>query len=179
MTATAEAVPITRKTHTVVLRLSVAIAVVLCVWLGAVVYFVAVVAPAAFRALPSRALAGALVGQTLPAIFVSGIVAGGLVFGLALRGGRAMPWRGARLLGGMIVALLCGVAQFVIGSRIDRLLAAMVGGPDALPASDPQRIAFGRLHALSVASLGLAALVAVVILAVTLASIGRQAARGE
>ena len=176
--APVEAMGVARDSHTGDLRQLLTTAVVLCVWLGAVAYFIAVVAPAAFRALPSRTLAGALVGQTLPAIFVSGIVAGALVCGLAFWGGPAAPSRGTRLLGGAIVALLCAVAQFVIGTRIDRLLAAMVGGPDALPAGDPHRVAFGRLHALSVASLGLAALVAIVVLAVTLASIGRQVARG-
>ncbi|HET7564931.1 MAG TPA: DUF4149 domain-containing protein, partial [Gemmatimonadaceae bacterium] len=62
---------------------STASIVILSVWLGAVAYFIAVVAPAAFRVLPERTLAGALIGQTLPAIFIAGIVVGVLVAGLA------------------------------------------------------------------------------------------------
>jgi len=49
--------------------------ILLSAWLGAGVLFATVVAPAAFAVLPSRALAGALVGRVLPVIFVSGIVA--------------------------------------------------------------------------------------------------------
>ena len=50
----------------------------------------------------------------------------------------------------------CFVAQAVIAPQIDALRARI--GPDieALAASDPLRAAFGRLHGLSVLSLGVA-----------------------
>ena len=43
-------------------------------WLGAALLFIAVVAPAAFAVLPSRALAGLVVGRVLPVLFWSGAV---------------------------------------------------------------------------------------------------------
>lgn len=174
------AAPVTRveETRTVsqstARRTSLAIIVVLSIWLGAVAYFIAVVAPAAFRVLPTRALAGALVGQTLPTIFIAGIVAGVVVLGLALRTGRAIPWHRVHVSGGAVMAVLSVAAQFVIGHRIDRLLVTMGTAPDALPPGNPLRIAFGRLHALSVLCLGLAAVVALVLLAMALATHGRD-----
>ncbi|HET7566344.1 MAG TPA: hypothetical protein VFJ96_15185, partial [Gemmatimonadaceae bacterium] len=116
----------------------------------------------------------ALIGQTLPTIFISGIVVGVLVAGLALRGGRTTRQRTSGFVGGILVALLCGVAQFVIGLRIDRLLAAMGTAPDALPVDNPMRVAFGRLHGLSMLCLGLAALVALALLVVTLVAMRRD-----
>ena len=43
--------------------------IALSAWLGAAVIVASVVTPAAFAVLPSRALAGALVGRVLPALF--------------------------------------------------------------------------------------------------------------
>ncbi len=46
--------------------------VALSVWLGAAVLFAAVVAPALFHALPSRTMAGDVVGRVLPALLYAG-----------------------------------------------------------------------------------------------------------
>ncbi|NBW64887.1 DUF4149 domain-containing protein, partial [bacterium] len=51
-------------------------ALLLSAWGGASLLTIAVVAPGAFRALPTRGLAGAMVGQVLPTVFVSGLVIG-------------------------------------------------------------------------------------------------------
>jgi hypothetical protein len=45
-------------------------------WIGAALLMAAAVAPAAFAVLPTRALAGALVGRVLPPVFGGGIVVG-------------------------------------------------------------------------------------------------------
>src|SRR5688572_24661680 len=45
-------------------------------WIGASGFFAVAVAPAAFAALPSRELAGALVGRLLPILFWSGATVG-------------------------------------------------------------------------------------------------------
>ena len=50
------------------------VALLLAAWLGAGVLFAAVVAPAAFAVLPSRNLAGALVGRVLPVVLIAGVV---------------------------------------------------------------------------------------------------------
>lgn len=134
---------------------------ILSAWLGAALYFSIVVARAAFRVLPTRALAGALVGQTLPALFITGLVAGLAAAGLVAAGHAGARARMGRLLCAAGTAVACAVGQFVIGPRIDRLRAALGGTLDARPASDPMRVAFGRLHAMSVLALGVAIILAV------------------
>lgn len=137
-------------------RLSTITAHLLAGWLGAVLLFAAVVAPAAFAVLPTAALAGALVGRVLPVLFVAGILLGALV--VAGAAGRSGPRRRlGRVVAGGTLLLACGVAQFVIGERIERVRAAAGSSLDQLAADDPIRVTFGRLHGLSVAGLGVAA----------------------
>lgn len=134
----------------------------LAVWIGAALLFTLVVAPAAFAVLPTRTLAGALVGRVLPVIFYAGVVIGSLIVLLDIIG-RTGAW--GRSAAGAVSALACAVAQLVVGTRIDRL-RAVIGGPlDALASDDPRRVAFGRLHAISVGWLGLAMVAAIVALA--------------
>jgi hypothetical protein len=134
----------------------------LAVWIGAALLFTVVVAPAAFSVLPTRTLAGALVGRVLPVIFYAGVVIGSLIVVLELIG-RTGAW--GRSAAGAVSALACALAQLVVGTRIDRLRAAIGGPLDALAADDPRRAAFGRLHAISVGWLGLAMVAAIIALA--------------
>ena len=138
------------------MRLTSPAALLLAAWLGAGILFAAVVAPAAFAVLPSRTLAGALVGQVLPTVFVAGIV----VAILAALLDRAPTGRASRVrrVALVVTAISCGVAQFVIGPRIERVRSEIGGPVEQLASTDPRRIAFGRLHAISVAWLGLAML---------------------
>ena len=133
----------------------------LAVWIGAALLFTLVVAPAAFAVLPTRTLAGALVGRVLPVIFYAGVVIGSLIVLLDIIG-RTGAW--GRSAAGAVSALACAVAQLVVGTRIDRLRAAISGPLDALAGDDPRRVAFGRLHAISVGWLGLAMVAAIVAL---------------
>jgi hypothetical protein len=124
----------------------------LAAWIGAALLVAAVVAPAAFAVLPTRALAGALVGRVLPVMFLSGLVVGALA---ALLGRGAAPaFSGARLALPLVAALLCAAAQFGVGPRIARLRAEMGPSIEALPADDPRRARFGKLHGVSVALMG-------------------------
>lgn len=134
--------------------------VLLAAWLGAAVMFAAAVAPAAFAVLPSRTLAGALVGRVLPQIFYSGIVVGVVVVALD-RGGAGSR---ARLVAGLVTIVSCAIAQFAVGTRIDRVRRAIPGAIEALAPDDPRRVAFGRLHAMSVGWLALAMIAAAVAL---------------
>jgi hypothetical protein len=70
-----------------------------------------------------------------------------------------------------VSALACAVAQLVVGSRIDRLRAAIGGPLDALAADDPRRLAFGKLHAISVGWLGVALLAAIIALTLAVRSL--------
>lgn len=133
-----------------------------CLWLGAAVFFSTSVAQAAFSVLPTRTLAGAFVGKTLPVIFYAGIVAGCVVLVLEWRAGAGArsAWR---IGGALLVALTCAVAQLGIGARIERVRASIPGAIDDLPVTDARRVAFGQLHAISVGLLGIAILAAVLI----------------
>lgn len=130
----------------------------LTLWLGAALFFAVVVAPAAFAVAPTPSFAGALVGRLLPPLFASGVVVGLTIVAIELRWPRAGSRLRASAAGVMLVA--CAVAQFVIGGQIDRVRTA-AGPPIAtLEHDDPRRVAFGRLHALSIAALGAAMIAA-------------------
>jgi hypothetical protein len=133
----------------------------LALWLGAAAFLGAVVAPALFAVLPTRTLAGEVVGRILPAVFLSGIVFGGIVLGLQAAARRGWAWQAREAAAATMVAA-CSIAQFVIGPQISRLRAEIGGPLEALAASDARRVAFGRLHGVSVAWLGLAMLAAAV-----------------
>lgn len=139
----------------------------LALWAGAALLTAAAVAPAAFAVLPTRALAGALVGRVLPVVFWSGIAVGLAAAALAWAD-RAAPLGTARLVAALGVTLGCGVAQLVIGPRIARLREAMGPSIEALALDDPQRAAFGRLHGISVLWMGVAMLSAGVAVALVL-----------
>ncbi len=135
---------------------------VLALWLGAALFFAAAVAPAAFD-LFEVTLAGALVGRLLPPVFVAGILAGLAVAAIELRWPRR--GRGLRWAGAAVVAGACAVAQLVVGPMIDRLRAAVERPIAELAPDDARRVAFGRLHGLSVAALGVAMVGAVTVIA--------------
>lgn len=131
--------------------------VLLASWLGAGILVAAVVAPAAFRVLPTRTLAGALVGEVLPVIFIAGLVVAAVSVALEARSGEGVLR--VRIAGPFLLMIIgCAVAQFVIGPKIEVVRAAIGGAVDALDAADPRRVRFGRLHAFSVMWMGVAML---------------------
>lgn len=148
--------------------------VVASAWLGAALLFVAVVAPAAFASLPTRTLAGALVGAVLPSLFYSGLVVGIAlaVAAFAVRRGRIVT---PGTVAGFLIAVSCAAAQFVVAPRIERARASISGPIESVPPSDPRRVAFGRLHGASVLWLGVAVIGAATIAATAAASLRRSA----
>lgn len=130
------------------------IALLLAAWLGAGALFTAVVAPAAFAVLPSRTLAGALVGRVLPVLFAAGIAVA--LAGLWLDRLATEPRRRVRRAALVLIAVSCAVAQFGVGPRIERIRREIGGPIEQLSPNDERRVAFGRLHAASVGWLGLA-----------------------
>jgi len=148
--------------------------VLLSLWLGSAIFFAAAVAPALFASLPSRSLAGSVVGRLLPVVFIAGIAAGTAVIVLRAAAGRAGPRDLRSVCGGVLVAA-CAVAQLGIAPRIERVRAEIAGPVEALAATDPRRLAFGRLHGLSVAWLGVGMLAAAVALAAAWRSAGPPA----
>jgi hypothetical protein len=65
----------------------------------------------------------------------------------------------------------CAVAQFVISPRIERVRQSIAGPIEALTPDDPRRAAFGKLHAVSVAWLGVAMLCAAIVAVVAARSL--------
>lgn len=151
---------------------AVAQLIVASAWLGAALLFAGVVAPSAFAALPTRTLAGALVGAVLPSLFLAGIVVGLLLAGASLVSGRRRLVTPGTV-GGLLMAISCAAAQFVVAPRIERARESIGGPIESVPSTDPRRVAFGRLHGASVAWLGVAVVGAAVIAAGTAASLRR------
>lgn len=138
-------------------RLAAVELVLLAMWLGAALLVATVVAPAAFRVLPTRTLAGALVGQVLPVILAAGLFIAIISLGLEARMTRSALRLGVTApLAAMIIG--CSVAQWVIAPKIDKVRASLGGPVDALPGTDPRRVQFGRLHGFSVLCMGVAML---------------------
>ena len=129
-------------------------ALLLAGWMGAAVLTIAVVTPGAFAVLPSRSMAGTLVGSVLTAVFLTGLVLG-VIVALLSTGRGASPGAAATAL---LAATACAVAQFGINPRIARLRLDIGGSVERLAPDDPRRVAFGLLHGYSVAGLGVAML---------------------
>lgn len=145
----------------------------LAFWLGAALLFSAVVAPAAFAVLPTRTLAGDLVGRVLPVIFYAGIVLGALT--IALERAVAEEWRwSTAVAAAVVIVVTCAAAQFIVGSRIELVRSRISGPVDALAPGDPLRVEFGRLHGVSVLLLGVAMLSAAVDLVAITRSLMRR-----
>jgi hypothetical protein len=139
-------------------------------WLGGATLFAAIVAPALFDVLPTRTLAGLVVGRVLPVIFYAGIAIAAVDLILELRGSR----HAGRLATDAVMLLTCGAAQLIVSPRIERVRAAIVGAVELLDPADPRRLEFGRLHAVSVGLLGIAmiaALVTIVAIARTMVAV--------
>jgi vacuolar-type H+-ATPase subunit I/STV1 len=129
-------------------------------WLGAALLTVAVVAPGAFAVLPTRALAGDMVGRVLPVVFWGAIAVPALVLALDPSARR----HGASVVPA-IFAVLCAVgALAVVNPRIAALRAVAVVPIDQLAPNDLRRTLFGLLHFVSVILLGAAMLALLVLL---------------
>lgn len=134
-------------------------------WLGAALFFAAIVAPAAFSALQSHELAGAVIVRVLPPLFYAGLAIG-IVAGIleTLR----------RRWAGWTMAAACAIAQLVVARRIDQLRATIAGPVDALPSTDPRQLAFARLHGASVALFSVAMIAALVLVIAAWRSYGQH-----
>jgi hypothetical protein len=131
----------------------------LVVWLGGVLAIGSVVAPAAFAVLPVGD-AASLVGETLWRFqlvsYGAGVVLLCALTLMALLGPR--PHAFAVRIATVAVMLAATLAS---GVWIDRRIAALrsdIGAPvGSLPAHDPRRVQFGRLHGVSTTLMALVA----------------------
>jgi uncharacterized membrane protein len=125
----------------------------LIVWLGGLIFFAFVLAPTAFSVLPSRHLAGTVVGRSLGALHWMGIVSG-IVSGIVFLAGSMLYSRlskgtlhilAARHLLICLMLALTLVSQFGIIPRMDTLRAS-IGEIDSVPPDNPARVQFDTLH---------------------------------
>ena len=139
-------------------------------WLGAAIFFSAVVAPAAFRVVRgfnlqnAGEIAGGIVSNALAVVNVSGFVVSlfSLLVAFAFRKnyGRIGFILQNVLLG--IVAIACGIGEWVIATKMRGLRQAMRLPIDQISPNDPGRIVFQALHGYSVAALSIAIIAALI-----------------
>lgn len=142
----------------------------LALWLGAAIFFSAVVAPSAFAVLRAYHLpnaseiAGTIVTRTLSVVNVSGFIVSLIMLATAFAFRKANAPRSFALemISLMIVSLATGVGQWVIAARMRALRVALTLPIDQVPADDPRRIAFNSLHGYSVKALGIAMIAALI-----------------
>ena len=142
--------------------------VLLGMWLGAGIYFSAIVAPSAFAVLRSYQgvnageIAGAIVNRNLAAINLSGFVIGVALFVTGFIRFRkvALPFFLIEMIS--ITALILGTAvgNWVFAAKLRALRLALEAPIDQLAVTDPGRISFDQLHAHSVKALSVAMIAA-------------------
>ncbi|HEY6182055.1 MAG TPA: DUF4149 domain-containing protein [Terriglobales bacterium] len=123
----------------------------LIVWLGGIIFF-AVLAPNVFAVLPTRQLAGNVVGRMLPILHWMGIASGLLFLTCSLiysriATGDSHPFALRHLLL-YFMLLLTSISQFGVTRKMDALRKDMVN-IDSVSINDPRRIQFNGLHAWS------------------------------
>jgi hypothetical protein len=120
----------------------------LIVWLGGLIFF-PVVAQTAFSVLPSRHLAGLVVGRSLGILHWMGLISGLVFLCSSLLLSRLshgeIPTFAPQLVLICLMLLLTLVSQFGIIPRMDALRASM-GEIDAAPVDLPARVQFDALH---------------------------------
>ena len=123
----------------------------LVVWLGGLIFFAFILAPTAFSPglLPTRHLAGSIVGRSLDGLHYMAIVSG-IIFLIAsmlysrMASGNARPLAARHVLI-VLMLLLTVISQFAISPKM-HAIRAEAGVIDDLPPDNPLRLEFDRLH---------------------------------
>ncbi|MEP6643286.1 MAG: DUF4149 domain-containing protein [Acidobacteriaceae bacterium] len=123
----------------------------LAVWIGGLLFF-PVVAQISFSVLPSRQLAGLMVGHSLRALHWMAIVSGAIFLASSLIHNRmsrgAVQVFATRHMLVITMVALTLVSQFVVIPRIDAIRASS-GEISSIPPNNPARLQFDSLHAWS------------------------------
>jgi hypothetical protein len=146
----------------------------LIIWVGGLIFF-PVLAQTAFSVLPSRHLAGNVVGRSLGILHWMGIVSG-LIFLASsliysrLTTGDAHPFAARNVL----ICLMLGLtlfSQFGITPRMDAQRASIQGEIDSVPSDNPARMQFDSLHVWSTRIESVVILLGVVVAYLTAAAL--------
>jgi hypothetical protein len=138
-------------------------------WLGAALFFSAVVAPGAFAVLRSyqiinaNEIAGAIVNRSLAAINVSGFVIGFVCLAAGLLKFRkvALKYFIVEVTSLSVLTLATAIGHWLIAANMRALRLTLTVPIDQIPAGDSRRIRFDTLHAYSVKALGVAMIAAI------------------
>jgi hypothetical protein len=125
----------------------------LIIWVGGIVFLSFVEAPSAFAVLPSRHLAGTVVGRSLSILHWMGLFSGIVFLGCSmllcsLTTDSAQPFAARHVLV-LAMLLLTIVSQFGISPKMASLRASF-DEIDTVPADNPARMHFDALHVWSV-----------------------------
>jgi len=130
-----------------VLRFFMLLAMV--IWVGGIIFFSFVVAPALFSVLPTRHLSGLVVTRTLTSLHWMGVVCGGVflmcsTFEAYHTSGSVQATAAHNLL---VLAMMAATlfSQIGVSTKMAALRAEM-GEIDKIPVTDPRRVAFNQLH---------------------------------
>jgi uncharacterized membrane protein len=121
----------------------------LVVWIGGLIFFAFVVAPTAFKVLPTTHLAGNMVAHTLGWLHRIAI-ASGVIFLISsllysrFTDGTAHVFAARHILLCLMLALTL-ISQFGIMPRMDTLRASL-GDVQSAPVDNPDRVQFDSLH---------------------------------
>lgn len=119
-------------------------------WIGAIIYFAAVVTQGAFAVLPSQDEAGLLVGFTLGGLHLMGLIAAVVFIVASVAMGRSLKaFIEPAMIGVILMAALTIASQNYVIPRMNVLRTQMVS-IQATPGNDPRREEFDRLHGVSV-----------------------------
>lgn len=122
----------------------------LSLWLGSDVFLSFVVAPTAFRILGSRDQAGAMVGYSLNAMHIGGIICGCvIVLARLLRTKTFACLTAPAALFVVLMIVLTSISQFTVSAKMAAVRMQM-GSIQATSPDSPLLAQFGRLHAISV-----------------------------
>jgi uncharacterized membrane protein len=147
----------------------------LIVWIGGLIFFAFVVAPSAFAVLPTRHLAGNMVGRTLGILHWMGIFSGlvflasSLLYSRLTRG--SAHFFAARHVLIVVMLVLTLVSQVGIIPRMDTLRASL-GEIDSVAPDNPARLQFDALHVWSTRVEGGVFLLGLVVVYLTASALG-------
>jgi hypothetical protein len=130
----------------------------LTLWVGGLVVLGAIGAPAIFEVLAvrhvagDRVIAGAIFGEILGRFhllaYACGVVLLGSLLARGVMGPRPIMFAVRLTIAfGMLIA--AAYSGLIVSADIARMQAEIGAAPSSLPAEDPRRVAFGRLHAMS------------------------------
>jgi putative copper export protein len=125
----------------------------LTVWIGGILFLSFVEAPTVFSVVPTRHMAGTVVGHSLSIMHWMGLFSGVVFLGSSmllssLTTGSAQPLAARHILI-LVMLLLTAISQFGVSPKMASL-RAQFGDIDTVPATDPGRLQFDSLHVWSV-----------------------------